>query len=99
MKSKKKGGCKLVALVVFALLVMGISVMAAEPAINPAVVTTGRIVIYGSTPLKIGATELTAAKLAQTVASLTVTPQTAVIVGTNGVAMTVMTNVTVSIVR
>jgi hypothetical protein len=72
MKSKKKGGCKLVALFALALFVMGISVMAAEPAINPAQVTAGRVVLYGTAPLKIGSTEFTEALLSASIGTIAV---------------------------
>jgi hypothetical protein len=72
MNSKKKGGCKLVALIVLALIVVGVSVYAAEPAINPAQVTAGRVVLYGTTPLKIGSTEFTEALLSASVGTIAV---------------------------
>ena len=56
---KKKGGCKLVGLVTVLAMAFGIMAMAEEPAINPATVTTPRVVLYGTNPLKVGSTEIT----------------------------------------
>lgn len=83
MKSKKKGGCKLLALVVV-LAFCGIVVMAAEPAINPAVVTTGRVAIYGATPLKIGSTEYTEAGLNAAVGGTVALANTKILIGSAG---------------
>lgn len=81
---KKKGGCKLIGLVTVLAMAFGIAVNAAEPAINPAQVTTGRAVLYGTAPLKIGSTEFTEAQLSAAKAGTVPLANTKILIGSAG---------------